>query len=156
MIITQTPLRISFAGGGTDLPDYFTREEGGVISTAIDKYVFVIVTQRFDSKIYVNYTKKEIVDSVDEIRHDLVREALRMTGLRQGIEITMLADVPAEGTGLGSSSSITVGLLNAFFAFQGEQVTAERLASGAVEIEIERLARSRWLPIPLPGCDPRQ
>jgi D-glycero-alpha-D-manno-heptose-7-phosphate kinase len=141
MIITQTPLRISFAGGGTDLPGYYTREDGGVVSTAIDKYVFVIVTQRFDQKIYVNYTKKEIVDSVDEIRHELVREALRYTGLREGIEITMLADVPAEGTGLGSSSSITVGLLNAFYAFQGEQVTAERLAREAAEIEIDCLRK---------------
>jgi D-glycero-alpha-D-manno-heptose-7-phosphate kinase len=137
MIITQTPLRISFAGGGTDLKEFYRFEDGKVISTAIDKYIFVIVNERFDNKIYINYTKKEIVDSVDEIKHELVREAMKMTGIKNGIEVTMLADIPSEGSGLGSSSSLTVGLLNAFYIFQGEQVPTERLADEACKIEID-------------------
>ncbi len=137
MIITQTPLRVSLAGGGTDLRAFYEVESGRTISLAIDKYVFVIVSERFDSKIYVNYTKKEIVDSVDEIQHDLVREAMRITGLSDGVEVTMLADIPSEGSGLGSSSSLTVGLLNAFHLFMGRQVTAEQLAREACTIEIE-------------------
>ncbi len=137
MIITQTPLRISFAGGGTDLSEFYRREGGAVLSTAIDKYIFVIVKERFDDKIYVNSTRKEIVDSIDDLKHELVREAMRMAGVTKGVEITMLADIPSEGSGLGSSSSLTVGLLNAFYIFQSEQVTPERLAREASEIEIE-------------------
>lgn len=137
MIITQTPLRISFAGGGTDLRNFYQNEDGRVLSAAIDKFIFVIVNERFDEKIYVNYSKKEIVDEIDEIQHELVREAMRKTGIRNGVEITMLADIPSEGSGLGSSSSLTVGLLNAFYMYRGEQVTAEQLAREACEIEIE-------------------
>ncbi len=138
MIISQTPLRISFAGGGTDLPAYYKRRPGRVVNAAIDKYVYVIVTERYDDAIYVGYTKKEIVDSVEDIEHDLVREAMRMTGIDRGIEVTMLADVPAAGSGLGSSSSMTVGLLNAFHAVNGVQVTAETLAAQACQIELDR------------------
>lgn len=137
MIITQTPLRVSLAGGGTDLKAFYDLEDGRTISLAIDKYVFVIVSQRFDAKIYVNYTKKEIVDHVDELQHELVREAMRMTGLSNGVEVTMLADIPSEGSGLGSSSSLTVGLLNAFHMYEGRQVTAEQLAREACQIEID-------------------
>jgi D-glycero-alpha-D-manno-heptose-7-phosphate kinase len=141
MIITQTPLRVSFAGGGTDLSAYYERREGFVVSTAIDKYAFVIVKERFDDQIYLNTMRKEIVDDVAEIEHELVREAMRVTGLERGVEITLLSDIPAEGAGLGSSSSFTVGLLNAFYIYLGEQVTAERLAREACEIEIERLGK---------------
>jgi len=141
MIISQTPLRISFVGGGTDFKDFYTREEGWVISSAIDKYVFVIVKERFDDKIYINYSQKEIVDSVDEIKHDLVREAMRKAGIEQGIEITTLADIPSEGSGLGSSSSVTVGLLNAFYHFTGNPQTPETLAREACEIEIDILGK---------------
>jgi D-glycero-alpha-D-manno-heptose-7-phosphate kinase len=141
MIITQTPLRISLAGGGTDFADYYTTRGGAVLSTAIDKYVFVILKERFDDKIYINYSKKEIVNSVDEIEHDLVREAMRISGVEKGVEIATLADIPSEGTGLGSSSSITVGLLNAFYAYKGKLVTAEQLAREACKIEIEILGR---------------
>ena len=142
MIITQTPLRISFAGGGTDFRDYYRRRHGFVVSTAIDKFVYVIVKQRFDDRIYLSWgTRKEIVDSVDEIQHELVREAMRMTGIERGIEVSMLADVPAEGSGLGSSSSVTVGLLNAFHQYRGEPVGPEVLAREACEIEIERCAK---------------
>ncbi|MBI5058524.1 GHMP kinase [candidate division KSB1 bacterium] len=138
MVISQTPLRLSFAGGGTDLAEYYRDGAGAVISTAIDKYIFVIIKERFDDRIFINYTKKEIVDAVPEIQHELVREAMLKTGIERGVEISMLADIPSEGSGLGSSSSLVVGLLNAFYMFRGEQVTAERLAREACEIEIGR------------------
>ena len=101
MIITQTPLRISLAGGGTDFADFYEKNGGCVVSTAIDKYVYCIAKERFDDKIYVNWTKKEIVESVDQIEHELVREALRKVGVVKGIEISFLSDIPAEGSGLG-------------------------------------------------------
>ncbi len=141
MIISQTPLRVSLFGGGTDFSDFYLQEGGAALSLAIDKYVYVIVKERFDDKIYINYSRKEIVDTVDEIEHDLVREAMRRTGIDRGIEITTLADVPSEGSGLGSSSSITVGLLNAFYTHQGEQATLEQLAREACEIEIDVLGK---------------
>ena len=137
MIITQTPLRIGLVGGGTDLPDYYVEHGGRVLNCAIDKYVYVIVKQRFDDDIYVNYSEKEIVSSVEELRHDLVREAMLMTGVKHGVEITMLADIPSSGSGLGSSSSITVGLLHALSAYQGRQMSGEELAEQACTIEIE-------------------
>ena len=141
MIISQTPLRISFVGGGTDLKSFYKRTPGMVVSTAIDKYLFVILNERFDNKIYVNYANNEVVTEVNEIQHDLVRESLLKTGIKHGIEITMLADIPSEGSGLGSSSSLTVGLLNAMYQFVGEQVTAERLAKEACDIEINVLKK---------------
>ena len=141
MIVTQTPLRVSFAGGGTDLAAYYERNEGFVVSTAIDKYAYVIVKERFDDAIYLNYMRKEIVSSPDEIQHELIREAMRTTGVDRGVEVTLLSDIPSEGSGLGSSSSFSVGLLNAFYAYLGEQVTAERLAREACAIEIERLGK---------------
>lgn len=137
MLITQTPLRISLAGGGTDFPAYFRRQGGGVVSSAIDKFIYVILNQRFDDMIYLSYSKKEIVSSVDEIKHELVREAMRMAGVEKGVEIAIMADIPSEGSGLGSSSSLTVGLLNAFYAYRGVQVTAEQLAREACRIEID-------------------
>ncbi len=141
MIVVQTPLRISFLGGGTDFEDFYSEHGGAVLSTAIDKCVFVIVKERFDDMIYVNYSKKEIVDSYDKLEHELVREAMRVTGVTKGVEITTLADVPAEGTGLGSSSSVTVGLLQAFHAYLGEIVTAKTLAEEACHIEIDVLGK---------------
>ncbi len=138
MIITQTPLRISLSGGGTDLKDYYKHKVGMVVSTAIDKYIYVIVKERFDDLIYINYSKKEIVSSVADIQHELIREAMIITGIEKGVEITMLADIPSEGSGLGSSSSMVVGLLNALYMYQGIQVTAEQLAAEACEIEIIR------------------
>jgi D-glycero-alpha-D-manno-heptose-7-phosphate kinase len=141
MIVTQTPLRISFAGGGTDLAAYYEEREGFVVSTAIDKFAFVIVKERFDDDIYLNYMRKEIVSRVDDVQHELIREAMRMTGVAGGIEVTLLSDIPSQGSGLGSSSSFTVGLLNAFYAYRGELVTAERLAREACAIEIERIGK---------------
>jgi D-glycero-alpha-D-manno-heptose-7-phosphate kinase len=139
MIITQTPLRVSFVGGGTDLKRFYSQEPGCVLSAAIDKYVFVIVKERFDNKIVLNYTRKEIVDSIDEVQHDLVRETMKIAGVHQGVEITTLADIPSRGTGLGSSSSITVGLLNALYAYHGEFKDAETLAQEACQVEIDIL-----------------
>lgn len=141
MIITQTPLRISFVGGGTDLPDFYRKYDGAVLSSAIDKYVYVIVKERFDEMIYLNWMKKEIVTNIDQIEHELIREAMRKTGVEKGVEITTLSDIPAEGSGLGSSSSITVGLLQALYLYQGLPVGAERLAREACEIEIDILGK---------------
>jgi D-glycero-alpha-D-manno-heptose-7-phosphate kinase len=141
MIITQTPLRIGLVGGGTDLPDYYRERGGRVLNCAIDKYVFVIVKQRFDDDIYVNYSRKEIVSSVEDLEHELVREAMYMTGVRGGVEITMLADIPSAGSGLGSSSSVTVGLLHALWAYQGHHASATELAEGACTIEIDRCGK---------------
>ncbi len=142
MIITQTPLRIGLLGGGTDLPDYYREHGGRVLNCALDKYVYVIVKQRFDDDIYVNYSKKEIVSRVEDLEHELVREAMQMTGVANGVEITTLADIPsAGGSGLGSSSAVTVGLLHALFAYQGRQVSAEELADRACTIEIERCGK---------------
>jgi D-glycero-alpha-D-manno-heptose-7-phosphate kinase len=130
MIITQTPLRVSFAGGGTDFQDFYQEHGGCVVSSAIDKFVYCIVKERFDDKIYVNYSKKEIVDSVDQLEHELVREAMRKTGVTKGVEISFLSDIPAEGSGLGSSSSVTVGALNALYHLVGGTPTLE------IEIDI--------------------
>jgi D-glycero-alpha-D-manno-heptose-7-phosphate kinase len=141
MIITQTPLRISLAGGGTDFADFYRQHGGSVISSAIDKYIYVIIKSRFDKKIRIGYTKTEMVDSVDQIEHELVRECLRFTGITSGVEISTMADIPSEGSGLGSSSTVTVGLLNALYTYKGELVTAERLAQEACQIEIDILKK---------------
>src|ERR1700757_3788988 len=137
MIISQTPLRIGLLGGGTDLPGYYREHGGRVLNCALDKYVYVIVKERFDDEIYVNYSRKEIVSRVEDLEHELVREAMKMTGVISGVEITTLADIPSAGSGLGSSSAVTVGLLHALFAYQGRQVTAEELAERACTIEID-------------------
>jgi D-glycero-alpha-D-manno-heptose-7-phosphate kinase len=141
MIITQTPLRIGLLGGGTDLPSYYLEHGGRVLNAAIDKYIYVIVKQRFDDEIYVNYSKKEIVSRVEDLEHELVREAMLMTGVTSGVEITTLADIPSSGSGLGSSSTVTVGLLNALYTYTGRQVPAAELAERACEIEIQRCGK---------------
>ena len=141
MIITQTPLRVSFGGGGTDLAAYYEAREGYVVNAAIDKAVFVVVTERYDDMIYVNYSHKEMVEHVDQIQHELVREAMRITGVKNGVEVTMLSDIPSQGSGLGSSSSFTVGLLNAFHQYMSEQVGPAQLAEEACEIEIARCGK---------------
>ena len=139
MIITQTPLRVGLVGGGTDFPSYYREHGGRVLNAAIDKYVYVVVKQRFDDDIYVNYSSKEIVSRVEDLQHELVREALHMTGIRGGVEITTLSDIPSSGgSGLGSSSAVTVGLLQALFTYQGRQLTGEELANRACAIEIDR------------------
>jgi D-glycero-alpha-D-manno-heptose-7-phosphate kinase len=140
MIIARTPFRISFAGGGSDLRAYFRHRAGAVVSTAIKRYMHVIVNQRFDNSVRVAYTKTEIVGCAGEVRHDLVREAMRHTGVETGVEIATIADVPA-GTGLGSSSSLTVGLLHSLCAYQGRFRSPEQLARDACHIETEVLGR---------------
>lgn len=139
MVISQTPLRISFAGGGTDFKEFYLKKRGCVISATINKYLYVIVKKRYDDLIVLHYTHSEIVNSVSEIKHDLLREALLRVGITHGIEITTLADIPSEGSGLGSSSAITVGILNALYAFKGISVSNETLAKEACEIEINIL-----------------
>jgi D-glycero-alpha-D-manno-heptose-7-phosphate kinase len=137
MIITQTPLRVSFAGGGTDLPSFYRRFGGAVVSTAIDKFVYINVNQKFDERIRVSYSKTEEVDSVEQINHKIVRAALTSMSLRGGLEITSIADVPSSGTGLGSSSSFTVGLLLALNAFVSRYVSPGELAAEACRVELD-------------------
>lgn len=141
MIIVQTPLRISFFGGGTDFPSFFMEEGGCVLSSAIDKFIFLTIKQRFDAKLRIGYTRTEMVDCIDEIQHELIREALRLTGITRGVEITTMGDIPSEGSGLGSSSTVTVGALHAMYAYLGEIVSAARLAREACAIEIETLKK---------------
>jgi D-glycero-alpha-D-manno-heptose-7-phosphate kinase len=139
LIIVQTPLRVSFFGGGTDFPSFFMEEGGCVLSSAIDKFIFLTIKERFDDKLRVGYTLTEMVDDIDELQHELIRESLRTTGIMNGVEITTMGDIPSEGSGLGSSSTVTVGALHAMYAYQGEIVSAERLAQEACTIEIETL-----------------
>ncbi len=140
MIISQTPFRVSFAGGGTDLPAFYREEFGAVLSVGINKHMYVTVSPRFEPTTRVAYTKTEIADTIDEIEHTLAREALRLTGLGPHLEITTVGDVPA-GTGLGSSSTVTVGLLNALYAYRGEIVSHRKLAEQACHIEIDILKK---------------
>ncbi len=140
MIITRTPFRVSFAGGGADLPAYYREHGAAVVSTTIDKYMYVTVNKRFDDSIRVSYTRTEIVERLDDLQHEIVRAALRKTGIERGVEITTIADIPA-GTGLGSSSTLTVGLLHALHAYADRFSGAERLAREACEIEIDTLGQ---------------
>ncbi|HXY47015.1 MAG TPA: GHMP kinase [Thermoplasmata archaeon] len=140
MIITRTPLRISFAGGGTDLPSFYRTHGGGAVtSAAIDRYIHVLVNQKFDRSIRIAYSRTENVDRLDDIHHELVREAMRTTGVHDSLEVHTIADIPGEGTGIGSSSTLTVGLLNALHAFRGTLKDPAQLAEEACEIEIDRL-----------------
>ena len=141
MIIVQTPLRVSFFGGGTDLRSFFAVEGGCVLSSAIDKYIFITIKKRFDQWLRIGYTRTEMVESVGEVQHELIREALRKTGIGRGVEVTTMGDIPSAGSGLGSSSTVTVGALHAMYTFLGEIVPAERLAREACEIEIDILGK---------------
>ena len=137
MIISRTPLRISFFGGGTDYPDYFERAPGAVLSTTIDKYVYISLNRLsdfFDYKIRVGYSKSELVNSVDDIVHPSVRESLKFKKIDGNLDIHIFADLPAR-TGLGSSSAFTVGFLNALYALEGHAVSSEKLASDAIFVE---------------------
>jgi D-glycero-alpha-D-manno-heptose-7-phosphate kinase len=138
MIISRTPLRISFAGGGSDLAAFYRHEPGAVVSMAIDKYIYITVNKKFDHQIRASYSITEIVDQLADLKHELIREALTLVGRDRGIEITSISDIPSQGTGLGSSSTYTVGLLNALYAFSGNSAGAARLAREACQIEIER------------------
>lgn len=138
MIISRTPLRVSFLGGGSDLPSYYRRRGGAVLSTAIDQSVYVTVSRKFDNSVRVSYSRTEEVAHASQIEHPLVRESLALLGIEGGIEITSVADILAKGTGLGSSSSFTVGLLNALHAYCGRHATAATLAHESCQIEIDR------------------
>jgi D-glycero-alpha-D-manno-heptose-7-phosphate kinase len=138
MIISKTPLRMSFVGGGSDMPVFYRKYGGAVVSTAINKFVYVTVNHKFDDRIRLSYSKTEDAKSAEKVKHPLVREALQMLGIRGGVEITSIADIPGKGTGLGSSSSFTVGLLNALHAFANRYASAEKLAEESCAIEIER------------------
>lgn len=138
MIITKTPLRISFTGGGTDLPAYYENGYGAVVSAAINKYVYITVNKRFDDTIRLSYSKTEIVNHADELKHDIARACLDMVGIDGGVEITSIADIPS-GTGLGSSSRFAVGLLNALYTYVGERLSSAELAQKACQIEIDIL-----------------
>jgi D-glycero-alpha-D-manno-heptose-7-phosphate kinase len=141
MIISRTPMRVSFMGGGSDLPVYYQRGYGSVVSTAIDRYIYITVNKKFDDLIRVSYSKTELVESIDQVEHNIIREALRMTGVRRGVEVVYMGDIPlgSAGIGLGSSSSLAVGVLNALYAYTGRHVSADRLAEKACEIEIDIL-----------------
>ena len=139
MIISRTPLRVSLAGGGTDMHDYYGSGFGAVTTAAIKRYMYVTVNKRFEDDIRVSYSKTEIVPSLDALEHGIVRECLRKAGIRSGIEVTTIADIPSKGTGLGSSSALTVGLLNALYAFKGYRASPKKLAEEACEIEIHAL-----------------
>ena len=140
MVITRTPIRISFVGGGTDIANFYRQYGGEVISTAIDKYISVRITRRQNSQIVINTPHhRETVSNPDRIQHALIREAVRKTGVTGDVSITVTSDVTSRGCGLGSSSALTVGLLNALYAYRGIEMRAETLARQACEIEIERL-----------------
>ena len=142
MIISRTPLRISFVGGGTDIANFYQRYGGAVISTVINKYVSVYITSRRDSQIAIDTPHyHETVSNPNHIRHPLIREAVRKTGVTGGVSIKVTSDVPSHGCGLGSSSALTVGLLNALYAYRGIEMPAETLAHQACEIEIDRLSQ---------------
>ncbi len=141
MIISRTPLRLSFIGGGSDLPAFYKNEPGAVVTTAIDKYIYITVNTKFDHMIRASYSVTEMVNHVDELKHELIYHGLKMLDIEGGIEITSISDIPSNGTGLGSSSTYTVGLLNALYAYQGYYPGAERLAREACQIEIERCGK---------------
>ena len=146
MIISKTPLRASFFGGGTDFADYFRNSRfgyGSVISTALNMHVYITVNKRFDNKIRVVYTGNELVENAGEVKHNIIREALNITGIQNGVEIVYMADLPMTdlGVGLASSSALAVGVLNALHVFKGEYVSPRDLAKEAVDIELNRLGQ---------------
>lgn len=139
MIISKTPFRVSFAGGGSDLPDFYRHGYGAVVSSAIDKFVYLAIHRFFEPKFVLKYSQTETADSVDAIQHPLIRECLRLAGTEDFLEITSFADIPSSGSGLGSSSAFSVGLLNALLSLQGRMPSQETCAAGACEVEMEKL-----------------
>jgi D-glycero-alpha-D-manno-heptose-7-phosphate kinase len=137
MIGTRTPFRISFAGGGSDLRSFYCRQPGCVLSSSINKYMYIMVHPYFDNRIQVKYSRTELVNCIADIQHPIVRVALEQFGL-EGVDINSIADIPA-GTGLGSSCSFTVGLLHALYTYAGKFASKEQLARHACQIEIEIL-----------------
>jgi D-glycero-alpha-D-manno-heptose-7-phosphate kinase len=138
MIVVRSPFRISFVGGGSDIPAYYRRFGGAVVSTTIDKYMYLVIHPYFNPKIRVKYSRLEDVERIEDIQHPIVRECLTRHGIPQGMEIASFADVPA-GSGLGSSSAFTVGLLHALEAHCERNASASSLAAAACDVEINRL-----------------
>jgi len=140
MIISQTPLRMSFVGGGTDFEDFYRRYPGRVLSTTINKYFYIGINPRFDGRIKLNYSETELVEHREQIKHPLIRSALEEMEIKGGIDIISLSDIPARktGLGLGASSSFTVGLLNGLYDFLGKYAPPEILAEKACQIEINK------------------
>jgi D-glycero-alpha-D-manno-heptose-7-phosphate kinase len=141
LVISKTPLRISFVGGGTDLPAFYEQHGGAVLSTAIDKWIRVGVAPRFEGDVRVSYSRTETVDGAGDLEHELIREAMLRAGLSRGVEVITLADLPSRGTGLGSSSAVTVGALMALYGYQGLQKSAQDLALEACRIELEAVGK---------------
>jgi len=137
MIISRTPLRMSFVGGGSDLPSFYMKHGGAVLSTTIDKYIYINVNKKFDNGIRIAYSKTEEVESIHNIEHKLVKATMELLEISGGIEITSIADIPSKGTGLGSSSSFTIGLLNALNAYKGNFSSSEFLGEQSCKIEID-------------------
>ena len=137
MIISRTPMRMSFVGGGSDLPAFYERFGGAVVSTSIDQYMYITVNRKFDSGVRASYSQTEEVDSAHQVKHPLIRAGLKLVGIEGGVEMASMADIPSKGTGLGSSSSFTVGLLHALYGFKQQYVAAEQLAREACHIEID-------------------
>jgi D-glycero-alpha-D-manno-heptose-7-phosphate kinase len=137
MIISRTPLRMSFVGGGSDLASFYRQHGGAVVSTAVDKYVYVNVNQKFDSGIRIAYSRNEEVGSVEQIEHPIVKAVMQYLQIDGGVEITTIADIPSKGTGLGSSSSFTVGLLHVLNAYMGRYVSSEQLGQDSCHVEID-------------------
>ena len=138
MIVVRTPFRVSFTGGGSDLPSYYRGGHGAVVSASIDRYMYIAIHPYFQEKIRIKYSRTEDVDRIEDIQHPIVRECLAWRQIPLGMELASFADVPA-GSGLGSSSSFTVGLLHALHAHRREAISAEELAHSACQVEIERL-----------------
>lgn len=139
MIVSRTPLRMSFVGGGSDIPSFYSKHGGAVVSTAINKFVYIAVNKRFQKGVRVNYSRTEEHPNASMIEHPLIRNALELMEIRSGIDIAAMADIPSRGTGLGSSSAFTVGLLNALYFFKhGKSQLRTELARMACEVEIDR------------------
>ena len=133
---------MSFVGGGSDMASFYREEQGAVLSTSVDKYMYIAVNKKFDGSIRLSYSRTEEVKEIMQLEHPLVREALNLVGINGGIEIASMADIPSKGSGLGSSSSYTVGLLNALYAFKNQYASKDRLAIEACDIEINRCGES--------------
>ncbi|QXX76660.1 GHMP kinase [Methylovirgula sp. HY1] len=138
MVISRTPLRMSFVGGGSDFPAFYLNHGGAVVSTAIAKYVYVTINRKFDDGVRIAYSQNEEVTSVTDIKHPIVKATMEMMNISGGVEITTIADIPSQGSGLGSSSTFTVGLINALSAYDGNYVSAEQLGALSCHVEIER------------------
>lgn len=138
MIVARTPLRVSLLGGGSDLPDYYRFHDGRVLSFSINKYVYIAVHNFFQGGFKFSYSETELVDKVSDVKHPLIREALQFLNFNKSIELASFADIPGGGSGLGSSSAFTIGILNAISCFEQHQLSREKLAQIACHIEIEK------------------